>query len=238
MKAEVLQHFIEHDAELAPHADYLAAISKPSVDITYVTEAPEAHESRFGGQALLPKGFVWPTHELGEYRFLGQINFVEIDDNSGLLPKSGLLVLLYAYDDDGEIFWGDDGYVLAYYYPNIDELTLYPQAEITAAKKLQFSSGIEIPRRKDLRQDWPFDTDALYDLAELDGYSENYLLGYPFFYSLAYDPTPSDEWMSLLTITSDETLDFLWHDGDMLMVFIEKAKLANADFSDLKADAG
>jgi uncharacterized protein YwqG len=69
---------------------------------------------------VVPEGFQWPSHDLGEYRFLGQINFIEISSPPSMLPASGLLSLFYAYDEDGEIFWGDPGYVLAFYWENLE----------------------------------------------------------------------------------------------------------------------
>jgi hypothetical protein len=42
----------------------------------------------------------------------------------------------------------------------------------------------------------------------------------------------------LLTAASHDDLGWCWHDGDMLMVFIQKARLLKRDFSALRADAG
>ncbi|WP_417505721.1 YwqG family protein [Marinomonas gallaica] len=239
MNPKILEKFINTDEELSPHRGYLESIIKPSVDIFFSDDEAKDYESRFGGTPLVSKDFMWPTHEEGEYRFLGQINFSEISNCPEQLPKSGLLLLFYAYDEDGEIFWGDDGYVVGYFYPQITDLTLYEQARSNLkTKKILFSNGIEIPRHEDLRKDWPFDTEALYDLPDLEGYHEDYMLGYPSFCTLAYDPTPSDDWISLLTLTSYDEFEWCWHDGDKLMIFIEKEKLKNADFSSLKTDAG
>lgn len=239
MKPEVLEKFINTDEDLSPHKGYLNSITKPSVDISFSNDEAKEYESRFGGIPLVSKDFVWPTHEEVDYRFLGQINFSEIRQPAELLPESGLLSLFYAYDEDSEIFWGDDGYVVGYFYPDITDLTLYKQTSTNRkAKKIVFSNGIEIPRHEDLRKDWPFNAEVLYDLPGLEGYCEDYMLGYPSFYTLGYDPTPSDEWMSLLTLTSYDDLEWCWHDGDKLMIFIEKEKLKNVDFSYLKTDAG
>ncbi|MCP4325933.1 MAG: DUF1963 domain-containing protein [Alteromonadales bacterium] len=239
MNPEILENFINTDEELSPHKGYLNSITKISVDISFSNDEVKGYESRFGGNPLVSKEFVWPTHEEGEYRFLGQINFSEISQPAGLLPETGLLTLFYAYDEDGEIFWGDDGYVVGYFYPDINDLTVYTQVPTNLkTKKIVFCNGIEIPRHEDLRKDWPFDTEALYDLPDLEGYCEDYLLGYPSFNTLAYDPTPSDEWVSLLTLTSYDEFEWCWHDGDKLMIFIEKEKLKNLDFSNLKTDAG
>ncbi|MGO3344844.1 MAG: YwqG family protein [Marinomonas sp.] len=239
MNPEKLENFINTDEELSAHKDYLNSITKASVDISFSKGEAKDYESRFGGNPLASKDFVWPTHEEGEYRFLGQINFSEIRHPMGLLPESGLLSLFYAYDEDGEIFWGDDGYVVGYFYPAVKDLIIYKNTSTNhITKKIVFSNGVEIPRHEDLRTDWPFDTEALYDLPDLEGYCDDYMLGYPSFYTLAYDPTPSDEWMSLLTLTSYDEFEWCWHDGDKLMIFIEKEKLKNADFSNLKTDAG
>lgn len=234
-----LKQFIHFDEELSPHTEYLNSITKPCIDITFSLDEAKDGDSRFGGTPLVPKDFVWPTHQDGEYRFLGQINFSDISQVTGELPTSGLLSLFYAYDEEGEVFWGDDGYVLGYFYRETNDLSLYAQPiKSSAAKKITFVPGIEIPRHEDLRQDWPFDTDALYGLSELEGYCEDYMLGYPSFNTLAYDPTPAEDWISLLTITSYDEFEWCWHDGDKLMIFIEKEKLKKADFSYLKTDAG
>jgi hypothetical protein len=65
-----------------------------------------------------------------------------------------------------------------------------------------------------------------------------YLLGYPFNTTLAYDPTPGPEWRSLLTLSSDDELEWCWHDGDWLVTFIEQQRLHAGDFSQIKSDAG
>ena len=218
---------------------YLDMISKPSADIFFSDGVASHLESRFGGYPLVGKDFVWPKHKVGEYRFLGQINFSEIRDCPEQLPKSGLLSLFYAYDEDGEIFWGEEGYVLAYYYPDVDDLVLFERSDLLpVTKKVRLEAGLEIPKHEELRSDWPFDPELLYELPYLIGHRDNYMLGYPSFCSLAYDPTPGDGWLSLLTLASNDGLDWCWHDGGKLMVFIEKEKLENADFSCLKCDAG
>lgn len=239
MNSESLENFIHDDSELSLHEDYLNSLIKPSVDISFSTDAPKIGESRFGGPPFVSKGFVWPSHEKGEYRFLGQINFSEIEERTKSLPCDGLLSLFYAYDEGGEVFWGDDGYVLGYYWPKTEDLALFAETDSNfEAKKIVFTLGNEIPRQEDLRTDWPFQTDALYDLQDLEGYCEDYMLGYPSFYSLAYDPTPSDDWVSLITLASNDELGWNWHDGGKLMIFIEESKLQNKDFSGLITDAG
>ena len=223
----------------ADHVDYLLGLAKPSVAIELSGATPAPGNSRFGGRPLVPVGFDWPEHEDGEYRFLGQINFTEIKQRPKLLPDTGLVSIFFADDEDGEVFWGDDGYVLGYYWDDTTGFELFDSApEPPATRPLELTGSIDIPRHSYLREDWPFDEDALSELMEAIQPAGDYLLGHPSFTSLAYDPTPDPGWTSLLTVHSWDRFDWNWHDGDKLMVFIETDKLASRDFSHLKSDAG
>lgn len=68
--------------------------------------------------------------------------------------------------------------------------------------------------------------------------SIGYMLGYPPVSTLVYDPTPGPEWMPILSVYSDDGLEFCWHDATSLHVFITRAALAARDFSALRADVG
>lgn len=240
MNSSVLNRFINNDIELSPHRNYIDKLVKPSVDISIKSEIAKDHESKFAGRPVVPQNFVWPEHKDGEYKFLGQINFAEIKSCPEILPKYGMLSLFYAYDEDGEIFWQEDGYVKGYYWPQTEKLIPYEamKSDKLQSRKMELCGGIEIPRLEYLRNDWPFNPDILCVLPELEGYREDYMLGYPSFCTLVYDPTPGVEWVSLLTLASYRELGWRWHDGDKLMVFIEKEKLLRKDFSNLKTDAG
>ena len=65
-----------------------------------------------------------------------------------------------------------------------------------------------------------------------------YMLGYPLNTTLAYDPTPGPGWSSLLTLDSDDDLEWCWHDGDWLVTFFNDQQALAGDFSDIRADAG
>ena len=241
MKTETFEQILATDPVLSQHQPFLRSIAKPCVDIRFGGEAPALHQSRYGGPALVPQGFAWPTHEMGQYLFLGQIDFAEIANPPQPLPSSGLLSLFYAYDEDGAINWWEPGYVLGYYWPDTAKLVGMdsPHGDRTAVRKLQFSAGVDIPRHRYMRKEWPFDPDAVIDLNQKGLFPSDYLLGYPSYYTLAYDPTPKEPgWISLLTLKSHDEFDWCWHDGDKLMVFIEADKLAACDFSELRADAG
>ncbi len=238
MNAADFEKLIQKSTELSAHKDFFLSIAKPSVVINVTKQGPNPFESQFGGKPLLPKGFTWPKHSVGEYRFLGHINFSEIADHQTELPTSGLLSLFYAQDDEGEVFWGEEGYIKGYFWPDVSLLEAMepPYKKYRRAKRIQFEVGVDIPRHEELRANWPFDVELLDYF--MDTLPEDYLLGYPSHCSLAYDPTPGKEWCSLLTLSSLDEFDWSWHDGDKLMVFIEKDKLVTKDFSLLKADAG
>lgn len=239
MDSKLLVEIASRIESVAPHVDYLVRVAKPSITISVKDAPPTPEGSRFGGRPYAPPGFGWPVHDVGEYRFLGQINFAEIGDAPGLLPDTGLLGLFYAHDEDGEVFWGDDGYVLGYYWEEpVGHELLYSPYDTPRGQQITFTNSLDIPRHSDLRDDWPFDEDDLWELTDAIDPPSEYLLGYPSFTSLAYDPTPGPEWMSLLTVHSLEQFAWNWHDGDKLMVFIERDRLANCDFNHLKSDAG
>lgn len=243
---------------LAAHQDFLRGLVRPCVRIHITDRAPQGVQSRMGGVAMLPSDFAWPQHAVGVYRFLGQINFAEIEGRPACLPASGLLVLFHAEYDPGseepeeEIFWGDEGYVKAWYFEDLAALvpTRAPHGGSVAGRRITLSGELDLPRHRDLREDWPFDA-AVLEAALDDGPDAmpgrpspgallacDYLLGHPSYYSLAYDPTPGPQWVSLLTLHSHEAFEWCWHDGDKLMVFIEQHRLAARDFSALQCDAG
>ena len=241
LDATALKEIIAGVDSVADYSDYILSLAKPCVGIGLVGgNLIKESGSRFGGHPYLPPDFQWPTHDVGEYRFLGQINFSEIAERPASLPDCGLLALFYAFDEDGEVFWGDDGYILGFYWPKFDGHSLFasPTDDIPDGIAIELTGGIDIPRYWDLRSDWPFDKYALDELTDALDDNREYLLGYPSFTSLIYDPTPEGNWISLLTVGSLDEFDWCWHDGDMLMVFIEADKLAARDFSLLKSDAG
>jgi uncharacterized protein YwqG len=235
-----LEELVNRHLNASLHKEYFLGLAKPSVTIGITRDSPQRLQSKFGGQPEVPEDFQWPLHKAGDYVFIGQINFSEIIDSPTSLPQSGMLSLFYALDNTGEIFWGDDGYVLGYYWEEIAALKVKkaPHRHVQKQKRIKLTGSIDIPRHEDLRVDWPFPFEDIEELLEDAQLPNDYLLGYPSFCSLAYDPTPSNEWCSLLTLDSHDQFDWCWHDADKLMVFIEKSKLATRDFSSLKADAG
>ena len=230
---------------LAKDEQRLRELLRPACDILRAEVAPGVGRSRFGGAPDRPLGTKWPEHRLGPYRFVGQLNLEQITPPVPELPPNGLLSLFVAEDPDGEFFWGDDGYIHAEYYSPSGPV-LMPQAApdvvcLGCQVGATFRPTIDLPFDKFQLGDCRLDEnlrdsyDALRDSLHQSG---DYLLGYPSHRSLAYDPCPGPEWVPLITLASDDELEWCWHDGDKLMVFIERARLAALDFSNLRADAG
>lgn len=245
---------------LAEHTAYLCSVSRPAIAIKRTQEAELCGTSRLGGYPDLPDGVEWPSFELSEsnakingsktmpYCFLAQINFAELPritfENRQLLPTTGLLSLFVQYDFNGELdlFWGSENYIKAIFtaVPNALKKQINEEIESAPSLSIKFEEFIDLPYDQYQRTDWSFDIknfrEEYSDLRQSLQVSPDYLLGYPSHCSLAYDPTPGDDWISLLTLDSDD--DWCWHDGDKLMIFIEKNALLAKDFSKLRSDAG
>jgi uncharacterized protein YwqG len=232
---------------LGKHREYLLGIARPSVEIVTAKARLTKGCSKFGGSPDLPPDFKWPHYKLGPYRFIGQINLADIPKGPHGLPNGGLLSFLYAHDENGESFWGDPDYVRVYRFDKPDALKpVEPPSAVrmgsTAALKFQLGADVPPwPWDESNAKKWPIgedQRDAYWDLRCRLHPSGRYLLGYPFNTTLAYDPTPGPEWRSLLTLSSDDDLEWCWHDGDWLVTFIEEHRLRAGDFSHIKSDAG
>jgi uncharacterized protein YwqG len=231
---------------LSEHAEYLHGRARASLEI-FATDTPVAKgTSRFGGAPDLPAGFAWPTHPRGLYRFIGQMNLAEFPGVDGL-PSTGLLSFFYAHDEDGEAFSGDPDYVRVYRFDDVHELQhIEPPVAVRLGSviSLRFEAGVDVPpwpQAPARAEEWPIAADlraAYWELRLRLHPSGKYLFGYPLNTTLAYDPTPGPQWQSLLTLRSDDDLEWCWHDGDWLVTFIERQRLRLGDFSHINADAG
>jgi len=233
---------------LDDYHEFLHSIARPTVEIITTSAPVTPGCSKFGGSPDVPTAFEWPDHRLGPYRFIGQFNLADIPKGPHGLPRDGLLSFFYAEDENGESFWGDPDYVRVYRFDGIEALkSVQPPAAVLhgATSRLSFQPGVDVPVRpwwdESAIKEWPIDdssSDAYWELRCRLHPSGRYLMGYPFNSTLAYDPTPGPEWRSLLTLNSDDDLEWCWHDGDWLVTFIEEQRLGAADFSQIKSDAG
>lgn len=254
MDLNTLEKYLDASPVLQAHKQYFLDLAQPAVAIRLGKGQGQPLQSRFGGQPMVPPGFTWPEHPDGEYLFVGQINFAELPegpDRPANLPTSGLLSLFYGMDQEDVIFWRDEDYLKAFYWPDTTDFheLQAPHDWGTASREVLFENCIDIPRHEELRKDWPVDMDELYDwfeeLEESGDLPRDYLLGRPSWDSLGYDPTPTQDeypsqspWRSLLTLQSHDELNWCWQDGARLMAFIEEDKLRAKDFSRLQVDCG
>jgi len=258
LKGEKIDDFVKliRNSKIAKHSDFLLKHLRPSVEIILNKNTKTYLGcSRFGGTPDLPIGTEFPTYKKSNkvypYRFIGQINFSDIPSEENGIPKNGLLSLFVAdYIDDDGLWWGEEGYVYAIYTPDLTNLENisspqdYPFMDADSVV-IEFRPTFDFPFDEYQVEDFPVDlikygTDEYNEYHKIRNFlhGENYLLGYPSHCSLAYNPTPEGEWISLLTLNSDDNLKWCWHDGDYLMLFIKKEDLKKLNFSNLASDAG
>ena len=238
MDFKSLREIVASSDLVATHTDFVLSLAKPCVRIT-LSDRVTPGRSRFGGHPCVPGDFQWPTCDIGTYRFLGQIDFGEIINRPRTLPDSGLLSLFYAFSEDEDQFWHDD-YIRGFYWSDLESFSDFksPTEDVPAPQAIKLIGEMDIPRHWELLKNSPFDYKTWNRFTRLLETNDNYLLGYPSFTSLAYDPTPEGDWISLLTVHSLPQFDWCWHDGDKLMVFIEQKELRQQSFNQLKSDAG
>lgn len=232
---------------LGEHREYLLNVARPSVEII-TTQAPITEGcSKFGGSPDVPADFQWPYHKLGPYRFIGQFNLVDIPKGPHGLPLDGLLSCFYAHDENGESFSGDPDYVRIYRFENAGALrSVEPPTAVRLGltSTVTFKLGAEVPPwpwDETAAKKWPIpesQRDAYRQLRRRLHLSGRYLRGYPFNTTLAFDPTPGPDWHSLLTLSSNDELEWCWHDGDWLVTFIEEQRLRAGDFAKIESVAG
>ncbi len=195
------------DAAKKQLIDKLLAAAKKEIRITYQKseDALSPFDSKIGGKPAVPDGFVWPHFtgsvlgEAGKTRplsFLAQIDLKDVADldETGLLPKSGMLSFFYELET---MTWGfdpkDKGSAKVFYFPDIaalhavdhpDGLEEYARLPELA---LHFAQHISVPGYGDGSNfDWgDYDWDDYDACASACGYeldewgNVTKLLGYP-----------------------------------------------------------
>lgn len=228
---------------LDDHREYLLGIARPCVEILTAKARVAKGCSKFGGKPDLPPEFEWPHHKAGPYRFIGQVNLADVPKGPHGLPTDGLLSFFYVHAEEGESF---PDYVRVFRFDEPD--TLRPVDPPVAVRlggtvAVKFQLGADVPDWPcgEAVKKWPVSYeqhDAYWQLRRKLHPSDRYLMGYPHNNTLAFDPTPGPGWRSLLTLGSDDDLEWCWHDGDWLVTFIEETRLRAGDFSLIKSVAG
>ena len=182
--------------------------------------------SKLFGAPDIFKGFVWPTIEVDgeEYdlSFVGQINLKDVTkyDKEGLLPKKGMI----------------------YFFYDLDEMPFEPN-DLNACKVIYHDSDEDlesITYVDEDGEDLSFREMAIKFTKVKDGFlssndATHLLLGIPSLDYQVYSET-IDGWQMLLQLDSIETEDICINfSGDgVLCFYIEKEKLRNKDFSDVR----
>ena len=192
----------------------------------YIDKKLPVGASKLFGAPDIYDGFVWPTIEVDgevyDLSFIGQINLKEVAsyDKEGLLPKEGML----------------------YFFYDLDEMPFEP-SNLKACKVLYCESAENLESITYVDEDgedlsfreMAVEFENVEDgfLAEDD--STHLLLGEPSLdYGFSYECI--EDWQMLFQLDSIETEDICinFTDEGVLCFYIDKEKLKNKDFSDVR----
>lgn len=173
---------------------YFATIKpliRPKIDLilTPVDESTfKDAKSKVGGKPHLPKEQEWPKNELGKsLSFIGQLNFEDVSkyDQSGLLPKQGLLSFFYCADQEA---WGfdpkDRQRFKIIYTDNVNSAVKqdFPadldKHSIFKPNRLTFNSSLSIPTWQEDSIDGLIEEDDSDNYIEASSGSDNQIFGY------------------------------------------------------------
>ncbi|NJM98872.1 MAG: DUF1963 domain-containing protein [Phormidesmis sp. RL_2_1] len=155
--------------QLARLAAPLHNIALPAIGLSFekVSSDQPLMNSRLGGDAYLPKGFVWPANKGRPLNFLLQIDLAELQPHNwqGLLPMSGLLSFFYDLEEKP---WGYDpneldGFCVVH-IPATERLEPYqgPEAEDSpSTHSISFHSAWTIPHYGSRAFDWLVGTNRI-----------------------------------------------------------------------------
>ena len=252
MHRDILLETIE-ESDLCDYADQL--VERASL-LLYMKPGSSAVgiRSRFCGSPNLPPDFKWPECDLG-YRFALQLDFSEMPKCCDGQPDNGLLSLFLETNHDNGNDWSAPGCIKAFYFEGdqeLPEIKSPAEAQSFAPVPISYISAWDLPFN-DLDQESFFITNAYEEYNDLKysledncreaagltaGQSNGHCFGYPLAPSLPHDPSPGPEWIQLMSISTNEELELFFYDHAHFMVFIEKDRLANKDFSNLVTCAG
>ena len=130
--------------------EQLPKLTKPAIGLTFQAGEPVAiGGSKFGGCPHVPKEFLWPTDQNGRpLSFLAQFQCKELAafDQSGLLPKTGLLSFFYDLEEQP---WGYDpesrGSAKVFWFDCETLQPVQPQSIPLPELQVEYSALQEIP---------------------------------------------------------------------------------------------
>jgi len=177
--------------QLDSYFDKIKPLIRPKIDLT-LTPTDESNFKtaicKIGGQPHFPKDNEWPKNELGKsLSFIGQLNFEEVSkyDQSGLLPKQGLLSFFYCADQETWGFDPKDGQRFkVQYFDKVSELvkqnfpTDLESHSIFKPNSLTFSSSLSIPSWQEDSIDGLIQDEDSDNYMEASSGSDNQIFGY------------------------------------------------------------
>lgn len=252
------------NSPLRDEAEFLSGLVRTEVTIDLLEEDVGVGRSKFGGRPDLPQGTAWPRHRSGPYEFLGQLNFAEMLTVGTDLPENGLLSLYAATRPYDEFEPFDEEFVVGLFVPPGTELAPVDVPSLGGERvndgggdlgdcsevALSFYAKLAIPDHDEQVEDWPYREKEWSERREIFERFESLwrestgeptelhdnLAGYPTTSTHGSDPAPGPEWVHLISFYSHS--DWCWGGGDFLQIFIERERLKNHDFSNLRSSAG
>ena len=195
-----------NETEQTQLKERLMAVAKKEIRAAYrkSADALPAASTRIGGRPAVPEGFEWPYYTGKVYpgeecksrplSFLAQIDLKDVAhlDETGMLPKSGILSFFYELET---MTWGydpkDKGSARVYYFPEgtplspVDPPDDLEEYAILPELAMSFEQHISLPEFSDYDDGIDHDWDDYRDCCEECGYIPDdegeriKLLGYP-----------------------------------------------------------
>ena len=230
------------DTTLAPKADRLLALARPSISYNTV-KSPEKEipvgGSKFGGRPDLPADLDWPEYEGSSLSFFGQFNLAELQVSpvARELPATGVLSAFCAYMGDGDD-WFPDGSWRLFYFPRPSKLVRRENFGAQFAPcRVEFAETLTLPK-------WGSPWDKELERIGITGYGEPYsdvyydlhpgdhILGHP--YPIQGDILGKKTVRHLLTIGGNPNTDWEFGDGGALYFTLAEADLKKGKFDRVK----
>ncbi len=187
-----------------------------AVYLNETSGAPLPGTTKLFGNPDVTEDFEWPSiideDDIYDLTFMGQINLRELaalcPDNA--LPKAGML----------------------YFFYDLDAMAFSPFDE-TAARVIYTADDKDLEELclQDEDGNDLSDPPVKISISQIEGNGHK-LFGLPTGYASAEYPRPIEGWVMLMELISTENAEF--EDDGSLCFFIEEAKLAAADFSDVR----
>lgn len=207
----------------------------PVFYITFTDKPGSYTSSKIGGS------YYWPDDHIPELKFLAQINFSELPENT-IFPKEGLLQFFIRDDDSWGLFGKQPGWKVVFHEQIGDGVKIdqeWPEGPVEKESWMQFELTSEMMTYQDNHFDdylpkqyrhYSENEDLFDKIWEIFFDEHSKLLGYPIFSQ--WDPRDKfDRSILLFQLCSDREGHIMWGDYGVGNFFITEEDLKNRDFS-------